>query len=204
MRHKEIFGLAISGKSLLEAPQTIDGTDFGMSNADSRYQYTRHLLSLSPKLIEDTDTYELMKCSDGDHTYYFMLEKPYGSLVYFVKCEPEHFDFIGQTVTQIALWRDLTSFVTQGISDHVFFDLLLSNYPTIMSDEQQTSRGRDFWIIRMAKAPKLGLRIGLADIENKIVKWRDENTSASSWIQQNEHAWSRDETARNIRFIISK
>ena len=204
MRHKEIFGLVVSGKSLLEAPQTIGGTDFDMSDDNTRYQYTRHLLNLSPKMLEDTQNYELYHCIDRDHECYFALEKPHGTLIYFVKCETSHFGFVGPAVTQVAVWRDIKSSASYGIGDHLFFDVLLGIYPTVMSDEQQTSRGRDFWIIRMAKAPQLGFRIGLADTKTKTVEWKDETTLAAKWIQDHESAWSTDPASRNIRFIVSK
>lgn len=199
MKFFEIF----SGLPLSEAPQIVGVDDFGMGNDQKKYEFTRMLLSLpDQQVVEDNERYEIRRAG-SPVVYFYMLEKPHGTLVYFVKCEIVDVPYVGKTVTQVALWRDQKFASTQGITKKIFFDQLLKEWPIIMSDEAQTERGRDFWVSRMATAAEKGLRIGLVNTREKTVDWR-KNEPYPEWIAQREHAWSANSSAQAMRFVISR
>ena len=201
----EIVGQVWSGKPFLtEMPQLIPDDDFGMSDEAHRQQYARMLLSLTPqKTIESTTGYELARAGSGNRFYFFMLEKPKARLVYFVKCDLANVKFIGPVVTQVALWRDDTSLAVRGITDKVF-GMLLREWPTVMSDEQQTGSGRSFWVRQLAEAAGRGHRVGLADMSAQTVDWRNSDQPYPEWIAERRTAWSDQASAQNLRFVISR
>lgn len=204
MRLNEITTQVWSGRPLSEMPQTVGANDFGMADENYRSQFTRYLLNVHPQQIpEDEPEYQLIRAGEGQRVYFFMLEQPHGRLVYFVKCETAKVNFIGQTVTQVALWRDFSSAVPVGVTGKVF-EMLLSEWPTVMSDEEQTDRGREFWVQRMAICAAKGFKVGLADLREKTVEWRSADEPYADWIKARSGAWSKDHSAQNLRFLISK
>ena len=205
MRYQEIVGQVWTGKPFLtEMPQIIPDTDFGMSNEEHRQQYAKMLMSLSPqRTIEDTSTYELARGGSGNRVYFFMLEKPKARLVYFAKCDLANAKFIGSIVIQVALWRDDTSLAVRGVTERVF-NMLLHEWPTVMSDEQQTGNGRSFWVRRLAEAAGHGYRIGLADMAAQTVDWRPSDEPYPEWIAERRTAWTDQAAAQNLRFVISR
>lgn len=204
MRYRELIGQSYSGRPLKEAPQDIGPVDFITSEAH-RDSFAEMLLSRRPQVVlEDEPGYELRRGGDerGSVIYFFMLEKPSGKLVYFAECETHDAEFLGHAVTQVALWRDDTSTAVRGITERVFFDYLLSAWPSVVSDEQQTRDGKAFWIRRMAIAVERGYRVGLVDMRDQTIDWCEE--PFRQWIAAHADAWGPSYESLDFRFIISR
>lgn len=48
---------------------------------------------------------------------------------------------------QVLVWREKSSFPAMGFAIHVFFKILLPEYGALITDVQQTEKGRDFWLL---------------------------------------------------------
>jgi hypothetical protein len=201
MRYWEFAGQSYAGRPLKEAPEIIEPCDFGMPSEEYRIGYTEMLLSRQPQVVlEETDTYELRR--GGSYpVYFFMLEKPTQRLVYFAECETNEHVF-GESITQVAVWRDDASTAVRGITERVFFEYLLWEWPMIMSDEQQTESGKSFWIRRMAIAVERGYRVGLANTREDMIDWCE--GPFRPWLDAHAHAWAEHWTAQRLRFVIAK
>jgi hypothetical protein len=49
------------------------------------------------------------------------------------------------------LWRQIATPGVPGLTRRIFFYRLLDRHPAIISDDPQTTRGRDFWISRLRR-----------------------------------------------------
>lgn len=64
---------------------------------------------------------------------------------------------------QVLVWRKpiKTSVYAAGFAKHVFWNVLFSKYKMLVSDSQQTHKGRDFWIFIVGDALDKGKKVRL-------------------------------------------
>lgn len=142
-------------EDLFETPQNIHDTQFGLNNEQRNVEITIEWL-------QDKRKVAIKHYDNGRYTLYelpraFLLvdhnNKYRPRIVYAMMYEVKFHKFIGQQCAQqVAVWRDIDDKVTIGITTHIFYDYLLKNYHTVVTDAQQTQDGAKFWRIRISEA----------------------------------------------------
>jgi hypothetical protein len=141
-----------------------------------------HATQLIPDLSSDVPQYvsELLqkKLASGDHTPvetfngadvyrlgdsqtgYIVLygELNHGSgertILYFVRFKRINASGLQKLGRQVLVWRDKNSHKSVGFAHHVFFDILLKEFHSLITDTQQTSNGQRFWMFELDHAFK--------------------------------------------------
>lgn len=195
--------------TISESPQIIDkNLDFGLNNKLSNSKNATNFLSKISEVIRETDDYKLF-ISEKDATsgYIVMVSKEENLIVLFVEYSRHTIRGLGDFVTQIKLWRSFDFHYTRGVTDEIFFNILLKRHKSIMSDFQQTKDGKRFWVGQLASAVSKGYKVGLAytKASNRHTIWYDsDKESFPSWMKEQEKAWGPTVSHTFIRFVISK
>lgn len=210
MKYTEVVGTSIISKRdlrnlIAESPQIVAPTQFNLNDIDSNQAYLKKILrSKSIEVFDDTPERKFFRTGKGQIGFYVVQDKETNTIAYLIRYETKNWKYFGKTVTQVALWRNPLSAPAIGMTREVFFNHLLKDYPTIVSDEQQTEDGRDFWKIRLTDAVAKGFRVGLADVQVKKIDWFDRSGPFSKWLTDRENAWGNDKKLRVQRFLISR
>lgn len=192
-----------SAAELFQTPQIVAPTDFNLADATANCQLAQKLIKKKTETIEDTADYEIIRTGSVRNGNIALLNKHNRLIDYLVHYNAKHYSHIGQTVTQLRLWRRAASPYVQGITRRIFFYYFLQNYPAIMSDGSQTPDGRSFWLGRMAEATSLGYRVGLVDLYKRQIAWFDPSHSAfEDWISDHDK-WGGAEPYQGLRYLIS-
>lgn len=78
-----------------------------------------------------------------------------GLMVYYMSAVPGRVKRMNiDYVTQVKVWRSLTAEGIDGMSSHVFWEILFPEFGTVMSDSQQTDDGKTFWRRQLGRAIK--------------------------------------------------
>lgn len=95
--------------------------------------------------------YPAYSFGDGEKKSYIILADEYGEVAYFVRYRRvSHNGFrLGR---QVLLLRNSRSPAAGGFAQHVFFDILLPKYTALISDQEQTNKGQQFWLNAMQSA----------------------------------------------------
>ena len=158
-------------KMLAKMPQLISPTDFGLKDAATNRSLATRLLKKKVETIDETADWILFRAGDDRKGNIAMISKGTEKIVYLVHYERRVRKGMGTFVTQLKLWRDERSPWVVRITDRIFFDYLLKKYGAIMSDAQQTPDGRSFWIRRMSIAAAKGMKVGIADMNARKIRW---------------------------------
>lgn len=188
---------------IIESPQMVEPTDFNLSNKEKNREILRDLLKKKKETYIDDVDFEIFITGDHEKGSVVLWNKNEELIGYYVKFETKRYSFIGETVTQVALWRSPMISGTVRKTTHIFFNYLLQNWETIMSDGQQTVNGRDFWIMRMNEANDKGYSIGIAHLIDKTIVWKRPEESLTQWLEEQSSAWGDTNYHRSLRFLIS-
>jgi len=183
-------------------PQIIKPTDFKLTNPKTNAAKAAELISNITTVIEQTDDYILF-VSGAESGHIGLYNREDRMLDYMVKYRNNPKRLAGNSVTQVALWRKWDSPWVQGITRKIFFEHLLVEWPTIVSDAQQTEDGQRFWISRMAEASRMGYRVGINRMTPQTVDWFEgEPNDFPKWLKQ-QAGWDRNLSHSFNRFMIS-
>ena len=132
---------------LFESPRNIPAVDFGMSDPNREAKIVYDLVKdRRTKVIDTFQEFELKKCG---HTIFAMDDSQ--KLIYFVNYTDNKFSALpGRHVTQIAVRRRSTA--PSSLASYVFWKHLFPIRGTIMSDSQQSKKGKYFWGTRIREA----------------------------------------------------
>jgi len=138
-------------KKLVEAPQNHIPLDSDVLTKDSQEYYDKNKSKFKP-----TDTKYLLKSGNDIKGYYMLVVNDV--VEYFVNYDATKFKnmFDHKFARQVLVHRNSYSPKSAGIPKTVFFDYLLPTFGGIVSDDQQTDKGRQFWtnaIIDALKQP---------------------------------------------------
>jgi hypothetical protein len=191
-------------RELFEAPpEIIQPTNFGWDDDDANRTLAQRLLRRKQEILEDHPDYELFLTGDKINGYIAMYLKKLGLLGYAINYKVERRRLLGSTVTQVKLWRRAGTPYVPGITRRVFFDHLLTRWPMVMSDEQQTPEGARFWSDRLAEASTGAYDVGFVDFGRNYVEWWDHTTPITDWIKQKQ-AWGQHHRFRSLRYLIKQ
>ena len=117
------------------------------------------------------DHVELWKVVKGKETEIFGLVPEDSYVGYYVRWEQQNANFIDTDwATQVLVWAGVSPF-TKGLPDEVFYNYVLPETGTVVSDSEQSARGEHFWQRMIAMAFKNSkYKIYLVDFHKKTVK----------------------------------
>ena len=153
MKVKELFEMS---------PQNTFAQDFGLEDPKNNEKHAREYLRSSKKV-------PIESFQDGTYTLYeypraFVLidhrDNDHPQIAYIVKFKTEFYRFLGRKCAQqFIIWRNTKDYITINLAKNIFFDKLLHNYDTMITDGMQTADGRRFWDIRITEALQLGVLV---------------------------------------------
>jgi hypothetical protein len=188
---------------IFDTPQIVAPTDFDLADPWENRELAKKLLKKKAESIQDSVDYEIVRSGDSRNGNIALVNKHSHAIDYLVHYTAKHYNHIGETVTQLKLWRRRGSPYAQGVTKQIFYSYLLQNYPMIMSDGQQTDDGRKFWLDRMAEATTLGYSVGLVNLYHREVAWFDPGqTMFEDWIADHD-AWGAEDSYRGLRYLIA-
>lgn len=148
-------------------PQIVGDTDFGLEDPVKNRKMLKELLSRKSLTEVSAVTAhpgtKIYTTESGEHGRVFVHDLELDRVVYYVQFVKKK--ILGRPATrQIKLWRSRTAGdLVQGITRAVFFQHLLPIQGALVSDGQQTMRGKEFWIQRVAEARAGGFHVYVVD-----------------------------------------
>lgn len=190
-------------KEVLSMPSLCDATDFGLSNEVFNRSQAVLWLKRNPNLLESIGDSSLYRIGDSANGFIFLYDPRSKFITYYIRYKTKKTKLHGLSVTQTSLWRSLGAPDTEDITRHVVFDILLKEYPAILSDQLQTDDGRRFWIDLMGKALTRGYQVALVDFTKQLIHPIDSYPALRIWTHETEGAWSWNSMKhRGLRFVI--
>jgi hypothetical protein len=190
-------------EGITESPQMVGDTNFNLDDDAANAKLAKSLLKKIQEIIIDDSEYQLIRTgTDTNGNIALITKDQLPKINYLVRYETKNYSSIGSTVTQVLLWRRLSGAGVIGITAKVFFDYLLKKWPAIMSDGQQTARGKEFWITRMQDATNRGFKVGLANLNLKDIIWYNPKESLEDWLKAN-NGWGSNQSDIARRYLIS-
>jgi hypothetical protein len=183
------------------APYLLDPIDFGLGNqATNKAKLQRFKKQYQSKVVGHYNGLELTEFLVSNKESYIITEQD-EEITYLVHLQSEKLPALSSSsVTQVEVWRLLTSPETRGIAPYVFCKILLKRSRYIVSDSIQTEKGKDFWIAMLATCNKDGYRVGV--IVEDDVTWSEHQTF-QAWIRvMINTGWGKDDIHEKIRFVI--
>lgn len=155
----------------ISMPQIVGDTDFGLEDPEKNRRMLKELLSR--KSLKELSAVTALAGSkiytteDGQHGRVFVHDLELDKVVYYVQFVKKK--ILGRPATrQIKLWRDPTaSSMVQGITKQVFFQHLLPIQGALVSDGQQTVRGKEFWLQRIDESLAVGYNVYVVDLNTR-------------------------------------
>lgn len=184
--------------SLSEAPQIIQPTDWNLSNRSVNAAYAGYFKRYPVEVFRDFPTAQLLVQAGNVGGQIGLLSKITGLLEYYVHYEIADLGTLGHCATQIKLWRSTRASV-QGLARIGFGEILLARFDTIVSDKQQTDRGREFWEGQMS-AYAHSKTVGF--LSDAGITCFDGSLPIADWIDQQD-GWGTGRRYRRKRFFIS-
>lgn len=193
------------GQHCFESQEVVD-TDFGLNDDTKNQAFANKELKKKRRVIEETNDYILFQTGDKFNGTFDLIDKDNNRIDYFVRYKSEKYDVLGTFVTQVMLWRRNISPYVQNITTRIFYDELLKQWSTIMSDNQQTRDGYEFWERRLSDAYRKGYAIGIIDLRNRAKTkkiYTGKINKIKEWLKEND-VYGPDEKHFHIRYFISR
>lgn len=98
---------------------------------------------------------------------YFLLKEETREILYLVRYRQLDLPGFAQAARQVLVWRNSTDADSTGIAQHVFWKYLFKKYRVLVSDSQQSEKGRAFWQYQVAYALNHEHRVQLVNSNDK-------------------------------------
>jgi len=183
----------IVDRLLQESPRDIPAISFGMEDPVAMARLVSKLDQHKNRHIIGTfDGIDLIKSGR------FIYAKDEYGLTYFVQFQDEKYSALpGRHVTQIAVW---SLGGHPGLSTYVFWNHLFPIHGTIMTDAQQTQRGRNFWIGVVKQAFKKNLFIYRVDLIGRGI---DQLHSYEDFVKWSSTLYGEHKRHENERIVVT-
>jgi hypothetical protein len=190
---------------LFETPMSIEPAEFRLDEPDRNAAVARDVL-------KDTRKRALEKFGNGEYTL-FELPRAFAlvrheqedlRIVYYMQYKLAFHKFIGrQCAQQIAVWRDNADPFSSGIAKHLFFNYLLTNYKTVITDSMQTPDGQRFWDNRVVEALQQKLYVYYVNLlpVREITQIRD--FLEYRQLKLNKQIWGDEQKHQARRIIVT-
>lgn len=191
----------ITKSNLFEMPYLDAGTfDWGLEDPKRNLRRAT-LIQNTPHKVVRSDQFGILyrrtRSQGGDFAYVVADTK---LITYFMEYVAAQRGIFGKSATQIKVWASIAPGMV-GITGDVFFNIILAEYDTMVSDRVHTDDGRKFWLRRMAEALQKGMHIGLLD-HSKIIAY-DPKIGWNQWLT-NVDGWGTKPEHHDRLFYITK
>lgn len=192
----------VNSGGLLESPQSISPSTFGLQNeATNIGQANKFLSDRRCKKVGDIQGHSLYKCGNR----YAIIEYDGGDqsrpmIRYYVQYETNWLSLLQHNaIQQVLVWREGGFY---GIASNIFFNYLLKETGCMVTDAFQTEDGQKFWIDRVKDAFSTGLNVYYIDImaPNRVIKQL--HNMNDMWAIKRV-AWGESERHQEKRIIIT-
>lgn len=192
-------------KPINESPQTIIdiGDDHPLNDKFGNIKLARELQGNSKKVLfkelsPNINFYILPK------KYFVLDETNYNvpRVIYFVWYKLQNLGYVAKKAAcQILVWKSFKYTILEGFAKHIFFDYILPKTGTIVTDYQQTSKGRGFWESRIGNALQLGKYVYYVNFQpDRIIK---QITDARELEDLTDIAYGNHQKYKQRRLIIT-
>jgi hypothetical protein len=144
-----------------------------LASQPSNVDLVRELLAKETETIEESTEHKIFRTGEHQSGKIAVFNKPLNTLDFLIRYSAWNHDIIAQEVAQLQVWRRVGGLHVQGLTNKMLFQYLLREYPALISDPEQTPKGREFWLTRMAEATALGYRVALVYSDTREVIWFD-------------------------------
>lgn len=186
----------------LDQEQYKDGGEHELDDEDMNDVLRNQFLRYGPEILEQNSRYTLGRNAYEDSGEYFLISQPRNAVTYYNSYEVHVVPGLGRTATQKDVWARNPNY--RGIAQHVFLTYMLGAFDALMADNDQTPKGRDFWIKCMVEAVNQGMNVGIYDESSRSfsVFLEEDGTPFMTWLQQN-WPWAKNQTAYHQRPFIA-
>jgi len=192
---------------LFESPQYTFPTEFNLDDPQANIQTAKDLLS---------DKRKTPIAKSGQHGEYTLYELPRSfvlvdhsdeqqpKVAYVMKYKLVFHRFVGkQCAQQIIVWSNTKDPNTVNLAKDIFFNHLLANYKTVITDSNQTSDGQRFWDRRIVEALQQNLFVYYINLlpTREIVPITDYKQFQQ--LSNDKEIWGNDPKHQARRIIIT-
>lgn len=189
----------------IAAPELVEPTNFNLDNIDfNRRMATKYFSMKQKDVIDESEQHQFFRVGDDSNGKYIAYDKHLKEIYYLIVYHRMQKKVIGQTVTQTLLWRAQGNpLIELGFTVRIVFDILLPKWGAIMSDGQQTARGKEFWLNIVSRAWAKGLRVGYVDtMKNVLIEPDIGENIVEFWRRMDATAYGKGQKYRSRRFFI--
>lgn len=188
-------------QKLFEMPYLDAGQiDWGLSDP-VRNGRRSGLIQHTPHTILRSDQfgalYRRVRPQGGDFAH---IATKTGLITYFMEYTTTQRGVFGKSATQIKVWATIAPGMV-GIAADIFFNVMLAEFDSMISDRIQTDDGRRFWLRRMAEAIQKGMHVGLLD--HGMPMPYDAQIGFQPWLAKVD-GWGQNPEHHERLFYISK
>ncbi len=182
-----------------EMPFLIAGrVTWGLEKADRNKRQKIAILKRKPTPVETNNNGVLYSGPNTEGGYYCFISQITGEIEYFMQYKDETLPILKSSATQILLWNRSSP---TGTTTKVFFDHMLKQFATMVSDESQTVDGQRFWGRQLVEGIGRGFHVGLLD--GSTIKSYDKATDFNTWLKSVD-GWGTTDAHWDHRFFITK
>ena len=187
----------MKANELFEMPQVLTyAVDWGLSDDIKNKRRADMLLHDNPSVLREFSSGKLYKTN----TEVFFISNATSLIDYYMKYKVAQIQHLGNCATQIKVWRR-AGIGVKSLTSLVFYDIMLGEFDTMVSDREQSQDGKRFWIDRLAESLSDGRSIGLID-KQTIIPY-DQSLSFPVWLKT-VNGWGNSDSYQEKLFFISK
>jgi hypothetical protein len=140
MHWNEITNESENTEKLFEMPFLIAGTvTWGLEKSNRNKQQKAAILKKNPTIIESNNNGVLYSGPNAKGGYFCFISKVTWEIEYFMQYEDDVLPILKSSATQIILWNRSSP---TGTTTNVFFNHMLKQFNSMVSDESQTVDGQ--------------------------------------------------------------
>lgn len=154
---------------LIEMPKNIPDLDWFELNDDETNallykKYSGFKYKWKKKVLRINDYATIYR----HRSEFFCLDTNAHRITYYMSCSVSNNKMLGQFVWQSLVWvsDEYHRIYLNNIASQIFFEQLLPQYHTIVTDSEQSWRGKSFWRMSIAEAFSFGLHVYFCDFSN--------------------------------------
>ena len=195
----ERIGTMIRAKERLEAvPKLISLDD---NEVQSAIKECKQLLPQSEVVEEiDPNRVTLRHVASPAGGLYFLYEEQRASILYLVRYRRVELSKLPSGARQVLVWRSSLDATTTNIAQHVFWRYLFKRFRVLVSDSQQSEKGRSFWQYQVQYALAHGHSVTLVNTNDQTTH---KITSPQELGRMQDKVWDPRDWFKRILLVIS-
>lgn len=189
-------------EKLFSLPMLIGPTEFNMDDEEENKNLANKLLKDSRiRTLDNIDSHAtLYRTGNTIFLYHKKAEKIIFCLTFKITSYRKH---IGRVLQTRGLWSSRLYRQTEGLTRKVFFEYLLPETGTVITDSEQTDLGARYWGQKIAEALRMNKHVNYIDFNTNKVK-KIQSIEDLENILKTDKPWGRSEKYKARRFLISE